>query len=142
MIDNVFKRDYIHPNCPELDRYTLEDNRKIFMEDHDLVSEGCKADYIYDIRSLFSLHEFDHARLYKCRFSQVVLVCSNYGTTRPPHILGMEMMDPIYHLDATSYYKKFLHPKFLRKFISGLKMLKACGELDRITNQFKQNGNV
>ncbi len=65
-------------------------------------------------------YDFDHAELYKDAEGWLVLVCSNYGATPPPVVLGMVKIAPLYCTGAESYAGRYATRRELRA------RLKAC----------------
>jgi len=127
----IFSRDPICSKLNEAERTKLEDSRRAFIAEHDIVSENSNASYLCTLRNIGGHGRLDHLRLYKSWFGEVTLVCSNYDCN-PPAILGMQPIDQIYHPGATSYARKFNNSQTLRGFISALSTLSNYGELERI----------
>ena len=62
-----------------------------------------------------TLHDYDHAELYRDEGGWFVLLVSNYGDgIPPPAILGMRKIPPLYSTDATSYAGRYATLKELR----------------------------
>ena len=57
--------------------------------------------------------DFDHPELYRDASGWLVLVASNYGG-KPPGVLGMERIAPIYAVGVTSYAGRFASMRELK----------------------------
>ena len=62
-----------------------------------------------------TLHDYDHAELYRDEGGWFVLLVSNYGDgIPPPAVLGMKRIEPLYSTDATTYAGRYATLKELR----------------------------
>ncbi len=82
-----------------------------------------RADYVLNDY----LRELDHLETYLCRDGRVVLVCSNYGSTRPPAWLRMVPYWPMYYPGATTYIRAF---KSRLEYADTMRLAKSFAMLD------------
>lgn len=65
--------------------------------------------------------DFDHPETYRDADGWVVLVVSNYGKAKPPAVLGLGRIPPVYSRGVVSYAGRFASQRELRA------RLESCG---------------
>ena len=61
--------------------------------------------------------EMDHPEVYALRGGGLLLLCSNYGTKRPPCVLKMRPIAPVYSTACTTYARTFPNVRELKAAI-------------------------